>query len=372
MQDYSGWGHMKKNKPRTKSHSPGEGAPQKMHFSQIDILKGLAIISVILIHTFTNSFLLLFGAPFYVWQAVPVFLLLAAFNNGYALSSLRKVTLAECYDLSILFRRLKRLVVPYLVVWIIQLLIVLWVVTFRVNIPIQDANQFSYSGIQWFFNFLSGANGPGHYFIPLIVQIIVLVPLFYWLALRSPNLMLAGAFVLDLVCEYLSVLSGMTPWLYGILVIRFIFIIALGVWLVFQERVMTPWILIGGFLSVLYITAVSYFGFQFWIFSLDPAFFHAFAFFWALVIVVLGFQYLPSGSLSRIVTAVTELGKASWHIFLVQMTFFFFVGASIHAELSPGPVVFLAVFCQLANLSIGYGFYRLEDYVIKQRKRSSS
>ncbi|MDD1685173.1 MAG: acyltransferase family protein, partial [Methanoregula sp.] len=353
--------------------SRGDNAPQKTRFTQIDILKGLAIISVVLIHTYNNTLLLSIGAPFTIWQAVPVFLLLAAFNNAYALSSAHKVTLLQSFDLTIIYRRLKRLAGPYLIVWIFQLLVVLLFLAFQMPFSFQDPNYFFYNGINWFFNLLSGASGPGHYFVPVIFQLILFVPLLYYLARRSPNLMLVVAFVLDLALESVSVLSGMPTWLYGILFIRFIFICGLGVWLVFQERVMTGWILFGGLLSVVYIAATSYLNFQIWIFSLDPSFFHAFSFFWPLVIVVLGFQYLPSDSRNPVVRILAELGKASWHIFLVQMTFFFLFSQmtrSIPMIVAIGPIIFLAVFFLVPCLSIGYGFYRIQEYLIKPKKSS--
>jgi len=265
---------------------------------------------------------------------------------------------------------MKRLMVSYTVIWIIQLILVFWVLASMIDLRVQNPNHFFYSGIDTtILNFLCGANGPGNYFIPLIVQFIFLVPLFYYLALRSPNQMLVIAFILDLVMEYLSVISGMPSWLYGVLVTRYVFMAGLGVWLVFQERVLTPWILIGGLVSALYIAAVSYFQFQFWIFSLDPAFYHAFAFLWTLLIVVLGFQYLPSAASNPVVRAVTELGKASWHIFLVQMTWFFFLGfAYPPLDQSVGAAGLLALMYLVPCLSIGYGFYRLQNYVMKPER----
>ena len=51
----------------------------------IDVIKGLGILSVILLHTFNTEYLLKIGAPFYIWQAVPVFIILQGFNltNSY-------------------------------------------------------------------------------------------------------------------------------------------------------------------------------------------------------------------------------------------------------------------------------------------------
>ena len=114
---------MKKNKPKTKYVTSGDEAPKKIYFTQIDILKGLAIISVILMHTYSEKLLAAIGAPFYLFQAVPVFLLLAAFNNAQSLASLKKGSLAQCYDIAIILRRMKRLMVSYTVIWIIQLVL---------------------------------------------------------------------------------------------------------------------------------------------------------------------------------------------------------------------------------------------------------
>jgi peptidoglycan/LPS O-acetylase OafA/YrhL len=362
---------MRKNRPVPGRLSPDKDLPQKIHFTQIDILKGLAIISVILIHIYSNAMLLSIGAPFYILQAVPVFLLLAAFNNGYALSLARKLSLEECYDPSILFRRLKRLVVPYLVVWVFQLLLVLWILSAGIDSALQDPNHFFYKGSDAIFNFLSGASGPGHWFIPLIIQFIFLVPFFYYLAVRSPGRMLVIAFILDLVLEYCAVLLAVPSWLYGILCIRFVFICALGVWLVFQEHVMTRWILIGGLLSALYIAAVSYGDFQFWIFSADPSIYHAFAFFWTLVIVMLGFRYLPSAPTGIITRAVAGLGKASWHIFLTQMTYFFFLGYVMTMSLSADTITIAVLIYLIPCLLIGYGFYRLSEHFKEPGKNTA-
>ena len=354
--------------PKAKSVSGRDDVRQKIHFTQIDILKGLAIISVILIHTYNSNILFAIGAPFYIWQAVPVFLLLAGFTNAYALFSANKTTLAESYDLSVIFRRLKRLIPPYLVIWIFQLVIVLGIFISGINIHVQDTNHFFYTGVDWIFNFLSGASGQGHYFVPLIIQFIFLTPFFYYLALRSPNQMLVFALILDLGLEYISAVSGLPSWLYSVLCIRFIFICGLGVWLAFQERVMTRWILLGGLLSALYIFAVCYLNFQFWFFSVDPTFFHAFAFFWTLVIVVLGFQYLPSDPSNSIVRILTELGKASWHIFLVQMTFFFvFENLLIYLGGFASSIFILTAVSLIPCLLIGYGFYRVMEYMTPRK-----
>jgi hypothetical protein len=53
------------------------------------------------------------------------------------------------------------------------------------------------------------------------------------------------------------------------------------------------------------------------------------------------------------------------------MTFFFIIGQTIQSipmNVSIGPIIFLAVFFLVPCLSIGYGFYRLQEYLIKPKK----
>ena len=85
-----------------------------------------------------------------------------------------------------------------------------------------------------------------------------------------------------------------------------------------------------------------------------------------------GLQYLPSSLSSKSVSIIAELGKASWHIFLVQMTFLaIFMGVMVssisNAIAEPG--IFGALIAQ-AELTlpslvicsvIGYGFYLAEE-----------
>jgi hypothetical protein len=197
----------------------------------------------------------------------------------------------------------------------------------------------------------------------VILQQVCIIPLLYYLALRSPDRMLVIAFIVDLVLEFIVVLSGIPSWLDSILYIRYIFVAALGVWLVFQKQVITRWILFGGLISAVYIFAVYYLNFQFWFFGPYDSFFHAFSYFWTLLIVVLGIQYLPSDSCKIMYRALRELGKASWHIFLVQMTFFFLVAGFLPSSVNY--IAILAFFTLIPCLLIGYGFYRLQDFFIK-------
>jgi len=78
---------------------PGTGDARKTRINQVDLLKGLAVISVILIHLFPAYLLSMTGAPFYYWQAVPVFLLLAAFTGSLGINRTKEKILWHCMTL---------------------------------------------------------------------------------------------------------------------------------------------------------------------------------------------------------------------------------------------------------------------------------
>lgn len=348
---------MKKTKVVKKADYDQNPVPG-IHIRQIDIIKGFAIISVILIHTFSNTILMVIGAPFHIWQAVPVFILLAAFTSTIALVTYRKRSLADSYDISIMFRRIRRILEPYTVIWVIQALIVLYVVSSGIRIIGLSENHFWYQGFGIVLNYFSGGNGPGNYFIPVILQQILIIPLFYYLALRSPDRMLVTAFILDLLLEFLALIALVPPWLYGILYIRYIFAGALGVWLAFRKDIPFRWVFIGGFISFVYIFLVQYLNFQFWFIYPDWAFFHAFSYFWTLLLVILGLRISLSGSFHKIFRLVEQLGKASWHIFLVQMTFFFICWGTIGSFIES--IIFSPIISLAICLPLGYGFYRVD------------
>ena len=369
----------KNKEPRTSS--PLQTGDTRI--TQVDLLKGLAIIAVILIHTFSSNLLTVIGAPFWLWQAVPVFLLLAAFTGALSYHRLNKRTLPGCYDLTVLYKRFSRLLLPFVVIWIVQVIVILYLmpVFWPPAFPLYSNDMLLvYSGIPGIIAFFfTWASGPGNYFIPLILTQILILPFFYWLAVRfSPDKMLVGAFIADMVLQYAIYLANMPAVASAFTYVNYLFLAALGIWLALRQRKPMALVVIAGLLSLVYIAAVYYFSFRIWFINTSSGFFNEFAYFWTLVLVLCGLRYLPSAPLTKTYASIAGLGRASWHIYLVQMTVFAFLGYPIIVFLHklaietglPDILVF-HLLIQTINtvvslaicLALGYGFYRAEEYL---------
>ena len=96
-----------------------------MRSQAIDLIKGIAIVAVICLHTLSPGTLDAIGAQFYLWQAVPVFLFLMGLN---ATSSLRRRggrTMRELYSRDYLAGRFDRVYVPFLIAFLVTLALAL-------------------------------------------------------------------------------------------------------------------------------------------------------------------------------------------------------------------------------------------------------
>ena len=360
---------------KKKERAPETSSPwQDNRIYQVDLLKGLAIIAVILIHTFTSNLLTVIGGPYYLWQAVPVFLLLAAFTGALSYSRLKKRSLLQCYDPAVLYKRFRRILLPFLIIGVIQVIVILYL--WPRDLPFYTQNAvLVYSGISGIITFfVTGGSGPGNYFIPLIATQILVLPFLYWLAVRfSPDRMLVFAFITDVVLQYVLYLINMPAVAAAFFYLNYLFLAALGIWLALRQRKQMAFVIIAGLLSVAYITAVYYFRFQIWFIDPSSGFFNEFSYFWTLVLVLSGLRYLPSSPLSASSGFIAKLGKASWHIFLVQMTVIGFLNYGMMMVIRgvvPGFGMPEVLTRQVINtlvtlavcLSIGYGFYLAEEY----------
>ena len=334
--------------------------------TKIDILKGLAIISVILLHSWDKPLLLWIGAPYLISQAVPIFIIIASYNGVSSYTRSNATTLVQCYNN--IPRRLSRLLWPYLTILMIEYLFIFFVNLFKRNIvmalalitgkssdQIQTFIQATYSNPHVISFIVTGGYGPGSFFIPVLIPLLFTLPVLYLLARKNVMLMLFATFAIDMAFEVYALESGMPDWIYRLLFIRYLFAFGLGIWLAYG--IDRRWLAIGGTISIIYITAINYAGYM-------PLAYpswgsqNAISFAWPLALVVIGL------SINTNARFISEIGKASYHIFLTQMVYFWAIGGVINT-ISGASFIINIIVC----VSIGLMFYYFPQVVTNEVKR---
>lgn len=283
---------------------------------QIDYLKGLAIISVIFIHSTTIRQKDIIGAPYYILQAVPVFLALFGYNTIQSYLNRGISDLKSCYEKSYLVKRIKRILVPFIYIWILQLFALI------IKGKPTTINDIIY-------RFLIGGWGPGGYFVPVVLQSILIIPLLYKASQYNKYIMLISAFTINMIFELFSYYINISGSIYEVVSLRYLFVIALGVYLALYEIKSWKLFSVGVLFSLIYITSINYFGlnlpvYHAWKSQNAPSFMYPFA------LMIFGLKKLPSHSKNFMGRILAIIGKRSYHIFLCQAFYFMFLNMFTH------------------------------------------
>jgi hypothetical protein len=311
----------------------------------IDLIKAVAMIGVIAQHSLAN--LSAVGASFWIFQAVPVLVVLFGVNMKTSLDRRRQTGLSW-YLRSYLPRRMERLLIPFAVVWVVAFALGRWSGTAHVGALA-----------------LAGAlpvPAPGNYFIPMIIALTLAVPLIHAAYRRSPSATVLTMAVLDLgfelVAPRVAVLMGHGQFLYDASPLRYLVAFVAGFVLVDGARSVAARALA----AVLVAASLTYLVLELthgeWFRAFVPGFTrptNLFAVPYAAALTLLLVRLLPGGSSNLLLRAAGYAGRASFHVFLVQMVWFAF-----HPELAAGPFLVALAAC----FPLGMAFFWLEDRTI--------
>lgn len=317
----------------------------------IDIIKGLAIVAVILIHSLTDEMLLAILSPFYIWQAVPVFLLLAGYNTAESFQRRGYVSLNQFYNFPFLYGKVERLVYPFLFIWILEVI---------AHYLILDGLSFTSLVTSLF----TGGWGPGSYFILVIIQATLILPLIYLLMKKNLTAATIALFFFSILVDAFCMMIDVPGSVYRVIIVRYIFVLVLGVWLSLNtKKINYKWLIPLAVLSAVYIAGVYY---EEWNFFIERYWQsqHAPSYFWTLLLVIIGlkaYQFKAANPLSRI---LVKMGKASYHIFLVQM-FYFWLAAD---SLSSLPLIIYLLISLTICIASGLLFFKSENSLRKVLK----
>ncbi|MBW2559313.1 MAG: acyltransferase [Deltaproteobacteria bacterium] len=336
---------------------------------QIDLVKSIAILAVIVMHLSQDEWLESVGYLFHLEQAVPVFVVVMGLTSGLSFSRCELFSLRDYFS-----RRFVRLVAPYVTLTVVTAALqVLRSVLLGIHPWKVDIGWYTLVGIP-------PIEGPGTYFIGIAIQWSIIAP-FVWLLYRRAPIttvvilnVIGAAFMF--AAPHVDALAS-SQYLYSANVIRYLGPIAIGLWLsdgwhLRQRR--NWWLVPAAGAALVYNIARTRSGAN-PIFPFLPSWeVHNFvSLLYAPMLVVLGMKFAPSVATGHVVRALTVVGRASYHIFLVQMVYFGVHLQSITHEamlgVSGGPFAFVlaAVLTSLSCVILGVSWWKIEHGLLIRR-----
>ncbi|WP_266205550.1 acyltransferase family protein [Pontibacter kalidii] len=325
----------------------------KQHLQQIDVVKGVAIVAVLLLHSLTRKELEEHYAIFHIWQAVPLFLVVMGLNLG--LSTRNKTQhLQQLYTRRYFTKKAARILVPFIIIFLLSILVgLLWE-------WLQGERVLAFGAYTWVG--VLPVTGRGNYFITMLLQSVLLLPLIGYGFSRKPLLTTLVLVLLEAAFQVWAAQFAYfedNSYLYDAAFPRYFSAIAFGLWLsrlVWEPFRWRDFILLAGLGSM---AAVNLYLLQYGELKLESVMRPAwqtqqlFTFGYAALLVWLAIKLLPNFSNFIPLRLLAELGKASYHIFLVQVVYF----GLADQDLS-----------HLANLAVplvlGYLFYKYEPQLL--------
>lgn len=326
----------------------GKVKVERNHF--LDVLKGIAILFIIVTHyQWSNEERLLMGFPYWIDMAVTIFMVISGYLYAKSFENKGIDSFEKAYELKSILEKILRFTIPFAVAFMIEVVYIEMLMPDAYNLGIL---------------FLQGGLGAGSYYYPIMIQFIFLFPVIFFIVRKY---LLKGLFIclgMNIAYETLHWAYGMNEGCYRLIVLRYIFVIAFGVFLSYKERCddrtkkLYKKILIVMFIiGVFFIYLVCYTDYQ------PRIIVH-----WTRVSFMGSMYFVPILdwliSKCRINCKPLELlGKVSFNIFLTQMVFYW-VGASIiYSYVSSRKLQLLL--CTIICVSVGVLFYWIEQPITK-------
>jgi len=340
--------------------------PHSRYYPQLDFVKGLAIICVILLHSVPiviqkNGF-----GQFYLQSAIPVFFIVIGITTVLSFEKISASVQSLSARLRIYYSgRFKRLILPFLLIFFIDLLY-----TFKGAIHIGWYNLIGVLPIP----------GAGNYFISMVFQFIVIAPILFYFYKKSPDALLIGMFSIGIVFQGIAPFID-NPNFYPPLaycVLSYFAPIALGFYIagdfLKKEHInlrdkKNLFIVFFLPVSIFFLLLDSFWDLPFWGIQNVIVSFYPLVLF---VLIVNNYKAIPISDFVKI--KINFIGKASYHIYLIQMLWFGF--SFPFSKVYSGDNYFLGVsintiFDLIITISIGIAFFTIEQvfYSYLDRKK---
>ena len=353
----------------------------KSNYFQIDVLKAIMIFLVIFDHVVDWSLKKRIGVLFWERISIPVFLVLLGFNWGLSFRRKNQTKLKEMYGKDYFKNKLLRFLFPFLILYAISTIVGLLLYNFNFGAMIDSQYSEYESPIHMIIMYLP-FYGPGNWFIPVLFQAILVIPLIYRLFLKNPKMAVILCFLVEFILHifiiYTIAIDGTTiqEWHIEVFFRDSIFFylsaIGMGMWLSFNHKIDADRNETFLFLlpvSLFYMIMYQFFRIGIPIVRGD---YHYLTFLYAAVLFMFAMKYLPEKSDGIISKGIKSISKATYHILLVQIFYYaiiiYLFGTHYLIDIHSRPIDFLyLIIAWIICVPLGVLWYKLE-YTIRRRK----
>jgi hypothetical protein len=280
-------------------------------FFQVDFLKAVMIFLVIFDHIVHWDIKRNIGVTLWERISIPVFLVILGFNMGRSFQQKGDLSLKELYSWSYFKHKILRYIVPFLVLYAAS----------------------TFNGIMHLFIGFLPFWGPGNWFLPLLFQSILILPLLYKLFTKKPILALILCFIMEFALQLtlFFFIGNVTTYEEGYIVTMFMTsvlfylpAIGLGMWFSFgfkleSNRNFFMWFLYS--ISLAFCVVHQFFGYRI-IVDGTPLLrgdYHLLIVPYSAFLFLLAMKFLPQKSNKRISRGISLISKSTYHILLTQI-----------------------------------------------------
>ena len=285
----------------------------------------LVIITHVTIYGTLSSTSFIF--PYFVNMAVPFFIIVSGYVYSQSYEKKKLKRLREYYGIKDLIKKVKTIYIPFVMIYILELILTRIMEDRVVNIK------------EAIYVFIAGGMGPGSYYIPILMELIVVIPIIYWLVdynvLQGSLIVVVGQMLLEWIIQ----ITNFPQEIYRLLIVRYLVFLLMGVLLYkYREQQKNILLFLCMCIGAVYIWKVNYekyvpYLFQFWTTTSAPTVL------WAGGVVAFFIKYMPV--LPKMIDMIiTKVGRSTYYIYLIQMVYFqfgfgrYFINPLIHSILS--------------------------------------
>ncbi|QEE15663.1 acyltransferase family protein [Promethearchaeum syntrophicum] len=304
------------------------------NYFQVDIMKAWMIFLVILDHSTTHDFMIQFGSPLWERIAIPGFIVIMGFNLGISFKKKGITTLKEAYSKDYFVSKMKRYIIPYIILYLFQTIIFLFVnVIFQpemIEVAPYYYSEYMMLGYTPFY-------GPGMWFIPALFGSILVFPLLYICYKKTPIATFVACFIIEWIMHRLAFNIYFEPWVTRQFFSTHIFYmfsgVGMGLWISDDYEINSPrnviitWILLP--LSLIYLIIYAVVGF----YNLRVAMYQVglgwisgdynfLSFPYSAVLFLLVLKVFPKDPNNTFSKIIKKISRSTYHILLFQILYF--------------------------------------------------